>query len=528
MKHATKCLVVSMFLLVHVSSAQWHQQSSGTTPRATNGGSHWKIVQTGVRQILTSMSSIDAVHGPVAASGGDIPSALALKTSHRGKLAIAEKAHTLDMFYLPDTVIAYSTGYTKRYTYTYDASGNMLTELWENWNVTQWVSDYRSSYTYDASGNMLTRLQEVWNVTQWVNASRSTYTYDAGGNRLTDLEERWDGTQWVSDYRSTYTYDAGGNRLTDLEERWDGTQWVSDYRSTSTYDANGNMLTELEERWDGTQWVNDYRSTCTYDANGNGLTELWEIWDGTQWVSDYRSTSTYDVSGNVLTYLWENWDGTQWVIGYRSTYTYDVSGNMLLWLREVWSGTHWVNAYRSTNTYDASGNRLMELREEWTGTQWVHIWRQTFTYDASGNISLFNAERWLGSTWVPADGYLTFSRGRNDYFFSGHQITLGYTETTTSIAAQQEGPATSYELAQNYPNPFNPSTTIRVELPRSSQVSLRVYNTLGQEVATLLDEEKSAGVFDVRFDAGHLASGVYVYRLKAGDFVQTRKLILLR
>jgi hypothetical protein len=83
-------------------------------------------------------------------------------------------------------------------------------------------------------------------------------------------------------------------------------------------------------------------------------------------------------------------------------------------------------------------------------------------------------------------------------------------------------------VLQNYPNPFNPSTTIRYGLPHKSQVSLMVYNTLGQEVATLAQGEQETGYHDVRFDASGLSSGVYFYRLQAGTYVETRKLLLIR
>jgi hypothetical protein len=83
-------------------------------------------------------------------------------------------------------------------------------------------------------------------------------------------------------------------------------------------------------------------------------------------------------------------------------------------------------------------------------------------------------------------------------------------------------------LMQNYPNPFNPSTTIRYALPNRSHVTLTVYNTLGQHVAELVNGEIEAGNHEVRFNGSILPSGVYVYRLRAGDFVQTRKLLLVR
>ena len=85
-----------------------------------------------------------------------------------------------------------------------------------------------------------------------------------------------------------------------------------------------------------------------------------------------------------------------------------------------------------------------------------------------------------------------------------------------------------FVLEQNYPNPFNPSTTIRYGLPQKSAVQLTIFNTLGQQVATIVQGEQEAGNHEVRFDGSNLSSGVYFYRLQAGEFVQTRKLLLLR
>jgi len=87
---------------------------------------------------------------------------------------------------------------------------------------------------------------------------------------------------------------------------------------------------------------------------------------------------------------------------------------------------------------------------------------------------------------------------------------------------------TDFALSQNYPNPFNPSTVIRFELPRESYVSLKVYTPLGQEIKTLIDGTRSAGVYEVRFDAAGLPSGMYIYRMKAGEFVQSRRILLVR
>ncbi len=85
-----------------------------------------------------------------------------------------------------------------------------------------------------------------------------------------------------------------------------------------------------------------------------------------------------------------------------------------------------------------------------------------------------------------------------------------------------------FRLDQNYPNPFNPSTTIRYGLPHKTAVQLTVYNTLGQSVSTLVNGEQEAGYHEVKFEGSGLSSGVYFYRLRAGDFVETKRLLLLR
>jgi alpha-glucosidase (family GH31 glycosyl hydrolase) len=96
------------------------------------------------------------------------------------------------------------------------------------------------------------------------------------------------------------------------------------------------------------------------------------------------------------------------------------------------------------------------------------------------------------------------------------------------VISEQSALASSYKLAQNYPNPFNPSTTIEFSLPRSSYVTLKVFSLLGEKIATLADNDFAAGSYRVDWNAKSVASGVYLYRLVAGSFVETKKMLLLR
>ncbi|MCH8524724.1 MAG: phospholipase D-like domain-containing protein [Balneolales bacterium] len=103
--------------------------------------------------------------------------------------------------------------------------------------------------------------------------------------------------------------------------------------------------------------------------------------------------------------------------------------------------------------------------------------------------------------------------------------TGSFTTTDFSVSADLPGEVV---LSQNYPNPFNPSTSIRFELPVSDQIRLEVYDVLGQRIAVLVDGAMQAGVHEVRFDGANLSSGVYVYRLQAGNTVLTRKMMLIK
>jgi hypothetical protein len=109
----------------------------------------------------------------------------------------------------------------------------------------------------------------------------------------------------------------------------------------------------------------------------------------------------------------------------------------------------------------------------------------------------------------------------------GRESVAGMDDPLTFVTSGEALP-TSISLEQNFPNPFNPSTTIKYSIPKSSLVVLKIYDVLGNEVATLVNNEKPVGSYEVEFNATDLSSGIYFYKLQAGSFVATKKMILLR
>jgi len=98
----------------------------------------------------------------------------------------------------------------------------------------------------------------------------------------------------------------------------------------------------------------------------------------------------------------------------------------------------------------------------------------------------------------------------------------------TGVEELEEGIPSKFDLSQNYPNPFNPVTLIKYQVPETSHISIKIYDVIGREIATLVNEVKQPGVFQVSFNCENLASGVYFYKMKAAEFVSVKKMNILK
>jgi hypothetical protein len=108
------------------------------------------------------------------------------------------------------------------------------------------------------------------------------------------------------------------------------------------------------------------------------------------------------------------------------------------------------------------------------------------------------------------------------------QIDFDGTKEYSNTIEITYGSISDFALDQNYPNPFNPSTKIKYAIKEKGNVELKVFDLLGSEIAILVNEEKTPGNYEIFFDASKLSSGVYLYTIKAGSFVQTRKMLLMK
>ena len=225
---------------------------------------------------------------------------------------------------------------------------------------------------------------------------------------------------------------------------------------------------------------------------------------------------------------------TQHVISNEGMLTMKIIGYLLLWL-----SVGVAASFAATHSVSFSGFAFSPDSISINQGDTV-----SFTLSAIHNAVEVSQSTWIagGTTALPGGfsvpfggGSAVLSQAGKHYYVCTNHASMGMKgiivvnpSGTTSVG---DGPVLPhvYSLAQNYPDPFDPSTSITFSVPVSSRVTLRIYNVLGQEVSTLLDHASvEAGTHTVRFDAAQLSSGVYLYRMEAGDFVSVQKMILTR
>ncbi len=281
-------------------------------------------------------------------------------------------------------------------------------------------------------------------------------------------------------------------------------------------------------------------------TSSDSLVEVFPIGVGYQWTYYYEYRYE-DIPYQALQYLYLDTGRVDLrVIGSVP------SQDSIRWIvQEV--GSHWTKYNDNPFGGPTSTCDTFEIIERTTGGH--RLYRTGLPSEVTSSVMPFAAN--LPDTASPcryarvdSSGLRTFAvYGSPAYYFSFKEdVGLVYGRTSdgctcipwwgthhllrTEILASVSSPsgkelAQDFRLEQNYPNPFNPSTTIRYALPWQSYITLSIFNTLGQQVAELVRGELEAGSHEAKFDAAGLPSGVYFYRLRAGDFVQTKKLILL-
>jgi len=312
---------------------------------------------------------------------------------------------------------------------------------------------------------------------------------------------------WVDTSKKTYEYNPQGLLSSETTYRWNNASWENWQLVTSTYYNNNEPDQDIYQTWENNSWVNSDRTV--YEYFSNSIIIRFDLWLFESWINLLRIVANYDSNGllyeikiQVWFFGWEN-------LG-RSLYEFDNNLNIKSVLSQNWDFdlSDWVDYSRITSTYTPENLHKTSLEERWSANSyWINYFLRTYNYDG------LNPSETIGQSWN-GNGWSNNEREVYDYIVS--------VEDYNTINPYD------YKLIGNYPNPFNPTTTIQFQITELSNVNLKIYNSIGEEVVEIINDELPSGTYDVIWNAENFNSGVYFYQLSTNGFAETKKMILLK
>ncbi len=402
-------------------------------------------------------------------------------------------------------------GSDEAYSIAVDNAGNVYITGKSNRN---WIASDYLTIKYNSSGI------EQW--TQMYNGPGNLYdeaysiALDNAGNVYVTGDSYGNGTNY--DY-ATIKYNSLG--IQQWVQRYNGQGSSNDYANSMVIDNSGNIYVTGASYGNGTN--SDY---ATLKYNSSGVEQWFQRYNGQGNGSDESRSISVDNSGNVYV------TGLSWGSG--SNYDYAT-------VKYKTSGVEqWVQRYNGSGNYcdiahsiaiDNSGNVYVAGLSYGSGTNYDYA---TIKYNTSG------VEQWLQIYNVPGNGsdyaYSIAIDNSGNVYVTGASGGIGTSHDYATIKYSQligiqpisnEIP-NDFSLSQNFPNPFNPNTIIRFKIKDSRLTILKVFDLLGREVATLVNEQLQPGTYEVDWDAANYPSGVYYYKLIAGDYSETKKMVVLK
>jgi uncharacterized delta-60 repeat protein len=406
---------------------------------------------------------------------GDIDAAYALAVDQSGNICIA----------------GYSSKSYQSYNYLtikYNPNGDTLWTY--NFNGIENASDVAKAIAVDNTGSII-----VSGTTDYYWGTVDFVTIKLNPSGDTVWTAQYNSPQNGYDYFSAMAID-GSNNI---------------YVTGEIYKIGGNhdIITIKYNPYGDTVWTRRYSGL----ANGDDKVYAFAV-DNSGNVFITGSTYYAETGFDYLTIKYNSSGVQQWLrtyagLGYSNYLDYAYSIVLDDFGNSYVTGATEISTYDfdyATIKYDSDGNEKWVIK--YNGTGELNDYANSVCIDNSGYVYVTGFSMGVGTGWDFA--------------------TIKYTQTPSSLEENPQNIPAVFKLYENYPNPFNPSTTISWQSPVGSWQTLKVYDVLGNEVVTLVDEFRGAGRYEVNFNASNLPSGIYFYKLQAGDYVQTRKMILLK
>ncbi len=368
-----------------------------------------------------------------------------------------------------------------------------------------------------------------------------------------------------------YKYDENQNQILDSSGYYSGNEWRKLSRRISTYNADGNILSSFTQYWNaGGYWQNNFLSNYSYIGSKRDSI-VYKIWRNDDWEYFMLLTFDYSNAGELFSTTYKQWEDTVWTANSREEYiynsdnlvdstftkiwltpenmwfnsgliiyTYDANGNEIEFLEKTWYSNSWNNNRKITTTFNENNQKTSWVLQRWAYSNWLNVERVIYQYDENGNMNFAYHETWdeNNSAWNRTDGTIDFlDNSGMEFVLQASEINVFYSGLTE--VSENSDLIKDFKLKQNFPNPFskssggNPTTTIEYSIPtvgakNFSPVQLKIFDVLGREITTLVNKKQSPGNYSIKFNASNLPTGIYFYRIYAGDYFATKKMILMK
>ena len=381
------------------------------------------------------------------------------------------------------------------------------------------IAEESDNIAYQNSIDFDTKTTQVWRDSAWQNKGQWLKSYDSNGY-LTESEFYiFRNDEWL--LRGNVSFTNNDNGLPDSKVRQVYREESFYNRSLNEYIYNdsGDLTENTRYKWQDDSWNNRSQKELQYEG-GLCVNSTYYRWEDTTWTNRYLNETSYNDNGERDVKVGYKWTDSGWNEWRKTEYSFDDNSNLSQKIFSKWTDSGWITKARITVSRDDYLNPIEVLLEKVDSTNaWNNVSLRENTFFDGGMIMESVSSRWHDDGWR--------LRKRNEYTYIN-----GPGRSSLNIIEPISLPD-QITLAQNYPNPFNPITTISYEIPKAEFVVVGVFDMRGNKITTLVNELQNPGVKSYNWngtnDYGNsVAAGVYIYTIQAGNYRQSKKMILLK
>jgi len=414
--------------------------------------------------------------------------------------------------------------------YSYNPNGKLLKQHDLEWHTSQsgWHNLYIKNFIYDGAGNIILDSAEYYQDNVIYLIIRKQYSYDENNNKIEEVLEEFLNGNLNSKFKRSFEYDNYDREIVFIRQKYENESWTNLLKIKSRYDHFGNRIEWLWQDWKN-DWVNEWRHYLEVNEDNSFVVRFEEEWLNDKWNYLYKRDYQRSQAGKTTSLIYYIWSDSIWVNDEKYKLIYDIRNNILSNSKELWENNNWKYDYKNTYLYTMFDQPIEERTYNWGNSQWVNNRLTVYSYDENSNPVLGEQLKWSNDSWTRYDANLVLNFPSNEqmWFSFGTKIEVFYSNHLVNEVGPLHG-AHEFTLSQNYPNPFNPETIISYSIPKLTKVKIVLFDILGNEVKIIEDSNKLPGNYSVNFNADQFTSGVYFYRLITENYIETKKMLLLK